>query len=215
MRRSMRTMVLVLAVIGVPSWAGAQRTVDPVTVTDVSGYRASVTWLAAGAGFDAASGLEWDERGDKPCVMYLHVGALAGTGYNVYRQGDRLNICGGSDSFMYPLSANSARRVQLSEAREVIRGIQVCSTNASNHRLKGVRIFSGAVYHHEAQTAFPARAGVNQGAPPEQSTQANCAVWHRAVYCPNDHVASGLVVHHTQDEIVGMALRCRRVVPYP
>ena len=214
MRYPLPTIVLALSAMGVPSFARAQLTVDPVTTTGISGYRGSVTWLAAVSSLTAMNGVEWDEHSDKPCTMGLRVGTLTTPAYGDYVPGAHIEICGGNEHFIFPLTANSARTVQLTRLGEYVRGIQVCTTNANNHRLKGIRLYSATVaYHVSLGPVWPASVSVTNVAGSEESTQANCATWNSAVYCPANQIASALVVHHTAEEIVGLALRCRGLTP--
>lgn len=200
----MRTnLLLAAALAGIgASGAAAQRTVDPVTTTEVSGFRSSeVTWLAVGEGLLGISGLGWSEDGDKPCWMQVYQRALQGEVTSSWT--DPMDICGVRTS--HPFSVDSGKSILFGDnPRYFVRGIRACNNNRDNHRLKGVRIYAAKVWATRAQ--------IDELSHSEAEDRTNCATWDAPVYCPDGQIASAVVVHHSDDEITGLALRCRRVV---
>lgn len=179
----------------------AQTTVNPVTTTAVSGFTSTdVTWLAVGEGPVGVMGLSWSEDGDKPCTFQVFQRALQGSVASSWTQ--PMDICGVYTS--NPFTANSSKTISFEDhARYYVRGIRVCNNNRDNHRLKGVRIYAAKVWSTREQ--------VDELSASEMEDRTNCATWDSPVYCPADHIASAIVVHHSEDEITGLALRCRRV----
>jgi hypothetical protein len=195
-------VVTVLAVGGSTRTATAQRTVDPVTTTTVSGFTSSVvTWLAVdGGGTNGISAVTWREDMDKPCFMSVTPRNLV---EGTQALPNAMDICG-----VYTTPAfggiNTERTLTLaSNPRYFVRGVAVCNNDKSNHRLKGVRIYPAKVWATQEQ--------VDELSWNQQTSLTNCERWDSAVYCPADSVASAIVVHHSTKEITGLALRCRRV----
>jgi hypothetical protein len=193
-------IVLALATVALVTPAYGQRTVNPVTTTAISGFNASdLTWLAVGEGDFGISGLSWDEDGDKPCRMWVQPRALSNAAAG---GGGQMDICGpvavpfvvGSLTMTVSFDGN---------ARYFIRGIAACTNGQSNHRLKGVRIYAAKVWTTEEP--------VDALAASDEEDRPNCSQWHSAVYCPTGQIASAIVAHHSDREITGLALRCRRV----
>jgi hypothetical protein len=93
------------------------------------------------------------------------------------------------------------------ENQNFISGLRVC-TNRDGSRVKGIQVRGRSV----------STAGYvgESTAVPEPEGRANCSVWRRWVNCPEDHVATGVVVQleagNEPRSIVGMALKCRRVL---
>lgn len=183
--------------------------VDPVHVTSVSGFRDDeLTWVAFGPGTTGVQGVRVRENYDKPCALEISGKSLEQGSRD---EGDEeLNIC--TDGFQFPqgalsflngLSTSDKAVVFDGNPRHYLRGIAVCTNNNNNHRLKGIRIYPASV---------GTDATVNALGSYEEFRQTNCSQWHTAVYCPSGQVASGLAVHHSDEEITGIALRCRRVV---
>ena len=197
-----RTLMMVgLVAAGSASAVTAQRTVDPVSTTAVSGYTSSdVTWLSVGgAGNVAIKGLTWREDADKPCHMAISERGLAeATPWDA----PSMDICGIVSSY---LIATATERVLSFDAnpRYFLRGIAVCNNDKSNHRLKGIRIYAAKVWSTQQQ--------VDELTMSQQTSLTNCDRWDSAVYCPADNVASAVVVHHNNKEITGLALRCRPI----
>jgi hypothetical protein len=119
-------------------------------------------------------------------------------------EGGRIELCSGSGMNYSPLPQSSSRTVSFTyDVRYFIRGIAVCNNNNSNHRLKGIRIYPAKVWVTQQR--------VDELTAKEEASHTNCASWSSAEYCPANQVASAIVVHHSDKEITGLALRCRRV----
>jgi hypothetical protein len=204
--RHAAALVLRWSLLCLPVGVRAQSiaTVDPVTTTAVSGYTASrTTQIGFGAGPEAVARMWWGERGDKPCELQFDGKSLdfAVTSYTR----ETFNLCDGGSSSSAWSTNGSGRVVEFGPARDwryLVMGIAVCTNNSNNHRLKGIKIFAGGVPGATPKKIY--HYGIWDSA-----EQANCATWHRQVSCPNEQIASGLVIHHTSEEITGIALRCR------
>ena len=83
-----------------------------------------------------------------------------------------------------------------------IRGLAVCTNKKKNHRMKGLKVYGTAVYHDGSL--------VHQSNP-QIVERPNCKIWHRAVFCPAQYIATKVVIHHTGDETNGLGLICRKV----
>lgn len=219
MRRPAFRALLMFFAISTPALQ-AQRTVDPVVTTDVSGYRGQVTWVMLRAGRDAMSGVEWRERSDKPCALAIGKREMRDPGPPAPEYTPFVvmpTLCPGGIGGSVPLQDDNSKRVvhveDGAQPGQVMRGVQVCSTNANNHRLKGIRVYSAIVNVSRVFAGDTTASSYSVNGYQEARQPTNCDVWRPAVFCPDDHVASGLAVHRTDDEIVGLALRCRRVAP--
>jgi len=80
-------------------------------------------------------------------------------------------------------------------------GIQACTNNYANHRVKGIRVYGGPIQNGVIQ-----QIGLF-----DELTRPHCRTWHSAVFCPQGQVATKVRVHHTGDEINGLSLACRVV----
>jgi hypothetical protein len=196
------TGITILLSASLAPWAQAQTTINPVTTTAISGYNAAqLTWLAVGEGPIGIKAVRWFEDGDKPCFMQIYQRALSGSPVSDF--GAQLDICGGNDIGV-PGAGSWEKTVTFDGyPRYYIRGVSVCTNNNSNHRLKGIRIYAAKVWATEER--------VDQLSTKDEKDRPNCANWHPAVFCPADNIASALVVHHSDKEVTGLALRCRRV----
>lgn len=198
--RTLGWITLALAT-GAGATAGhGQHTVNPVTTTSISGFNASdLTWLAVGEGDFGIAGLSWDEDGDKPCRMWAQPRALD---YAVPGAGPQMDICGAA---AVPFVVGSITKTVAFDgnARYFVRGIAACTNGQSNHRLKGVRIYAAKVWANQNP--------VDGLSASDEEDRPNCSQWHTAVYCPSGQIASAIVAHHSDKEITGLSLRCRRV----
>tara|TARA_Y100001954_G_C15816125_1_gene607577 strand:+ start:3456 stop:3815 length:360 start_codon:yes stop_codon:yes gene_type:complete len=83
-----------------------------------------------------------------------------------------------------------------------VRGIQVCTNNRSNKRLKGIRLYGLAIHNDGSYTIKNSY---------KEFKRANCRKWHRAVFCPREQVATKVIIKSTSNEINGLGLACRKV----
>jgi hypothetical protein len=146
--------------------------------------------------------MSWDEDGDKPCDMEIDPRALSGPASSGSSPAS-MDICGNPEP---SLAGTTSQRKTVSfggNPRHYLRGVAVCTNNNDNHRLKGIRIYAAKVWLAPEQ--------VDELSASDQADRPNCATWHPAVYCPADQIASALVVHHSDKEITGLGLRCRKV----
>lgn len=138
-----------------------------------------------------------------------------------YRESGTFNICNNFHA-LTPLqsSDNSYRQAKVFNGSsgsqvDAVRGLQVCRTSAGNNRLKGVRVITGSVFdaaYSPVSAGITLTANVNSGTDDYSASQPNCnGNWQETVYCPSRTIATGVAIHHTADEIVGLALRCRGV----
>lgn len=199
---------------GLPVMAGTARVVleprlvDPVHTTNVSGYANSgeTTWLAKGPGEYGIDAISWHEVGDKPCAFTVRAKSLSPSSRS--GSSEQMSICDGGfrlpQNWLYNPSPNGDTKTVVFDGnpRHYLRGIAVCTNNDNNHRLKGIRIYPASV---------DTDGNVNNLSSQESASRTNCATWHAAVYCPNGQVASGIAVKHSDREVTGIALRCRRV----
>lgn len=200
---SVRAMGTVTAEI-----AMVPRTVDPVQTSNISGFANSgeTTWLAKGPGEYGIDALSWHEVGDKPCAFTVRSKSLSAG--SASGSSERMNICGAGFSLpsnpIYNPSANGDARTVVFDGnpRHYLRGIAVCTNNDNNHRVKGIRIYPASVGTDGTVTNLNSN---------ESASRTNCATWHAPVYCPNGQIASGIAVKHTDNEVTGIGLRCRRV----
>lgn len=205
--RSAMIAALASALSALP--AAAQTLSDP-NVTPISGYRGGeITWLEANGSANGLKGLAWSEASDAPCTMTVVSKRLANA--NATSEGGTLNLCRdginwwpqGFATILDVVNRGQTKGVELSGDRAFIRGIAACSNNSNNHRLKGVRIYAATV-----------DAGTYAVAPTNNRVEerhSNCSTWQSPVYCPDDKIAVAVVVHHTNNEITGLALRCMQV----
>ncbi|MCC6245020.1 MAG: hypothetical protein IT353_19410 [Gemmatimonadaceae bacterium] len=202
-------LVLLSSLLCLPSALCAQTvwTVEPATTTAVSGYAASrTTQIGFGAGHEAVARIWWGERGDKPCELQIEGKALEYAITTYTRK--NFNLCDGGATSAAWSTDGSGRIVEFGSApdwRYVIMGISVCTNNSNNHRLKGIKIVAGGV----PNSAPGLPKTIHHYGVWDRADQTNCATWHRQVSCPTEQIASGLVIHHTNEEITGIALRCR------
>ena len=184
------------------------RTVEPVSATSISGFSGGeITWLSMGAGEFGIDAISWWEVSDKPCALTVRSKSLS-TG-SAPGSSQRMNICG--RGFILPANpyingaANDADAKAVvfdGNPRHYLRGIAACTNNDNNHRVKGIRIFPASVALDGTVNALSSN---------ESENRPNCSIWRQAVFCPNGQIASGVEVRHTDEEITGLGLRCRRV----
>ena len=89
----------------------------------------------------------------------------------------------------------------------VIGQIQVCHNDRDNRRVKGLRI-NGSRIRRDGTLVVEGNA--------DAAERPNCRKWAPAVICPENTMATGLVVHATEasgdnEQIVGLQLICREV----
>ena len=147
----------------------------------------------------ALGGIEWKEKGDKPCEIDVYTKTLD-RGKNPYGQFG-LNLCDGNQ-------ASRKTVTFIDNPRYFVSGVQVCTTrkkDSSKNRLKGIRIFA-------SQVSRDGEVTVVQGAK-EEARRNHCdEPWHRKVECGPGEVAGALKVYYKHDDtIVGLGLRCQPV----
>ena len=175
--------------------------------TAVSGYSGRTERI--GGDENGLYGIQWYEDSDEPCQVRIDFGGLY----------DRSTIQGGNNSIVYshcsfgsglppiwvPGVSDGAGDVNFNDnPRYYIRGLQVCTNNKDNHRLKGVRVWAAKVSKNDQQVLDLGES--------DTDTLPNCSVWHTAVFCPAGKIAFGLVVHVGDKGVTGLALRCKQVL---
>lgn len=199
-------LTLVLAMSS-PSRAAAQVSVTRHATTGVSGYRANERVLETPSSSDYISQVEWGEHRDAPCAMVMRYHSLGSWGSS---SGVGLNLCSEHISFPLYLANADVRYVSLgntSSVQEYVRGVQVCTNNASNHRLKGVRLFG--IRYEQTTVDGVRRVSLTNVSGYDEARHTNCATWHSVEYCPVNTVAFALLAHVSDGSVVGLALRCR------
>lgn len=168
------------------------------TTTSISGFAGTARTVEL-FGDDALKYITWWERRDHPCLIEItgrHV--RYDWPYGVKSSGD---WCGGGGGDVAEVGFTNLQNLNF------ISGLRVC-TNRDGSRVKGIQVrgrsVSTAGHVGESTTV------------PEPEERANCSVWRRWVNCPEDHVTTGVVVQleagNEPRSIVGMALKCRRVL---
>lgn len=163
-----------------------------LTPTAISGFIGSqVDNRGAASDEHALSLIFAGERYDRPCDLTISKGDLAGNGDSLTTTWDNC------------ITTSAPKVVGWSNLSRIkVRGIQVCTNNKSNHRMKGIRLY-GAEVQEDGDLLY--QTGY------ESFSRSNCKTWHAAVFCPYGQVATKLVIHSTDDEVNGLGLKCRRV----
>lgn len=165
--------------------SGWRLSADDVHRTSVSGATGQIKVPGEIAG--GIFSIDIGERNNVPCRISL----------NDYHG---VNECG------YALSADQELSVSIDSA--TIGGIAVCSNDRSNQRIKGIEIRGNVIREDGSMGAYRQDA----------DEHTNCRRWEPVVLCPIDYAATGVVGHlnprqRGSNELVGMQLICRRIVP--
>lgn len=188
------TGLAAVAALGTPFVASAELDASTVSNTAVSGYAGQASEAATvSLGEKGITQIAWEELSDKPCHIEL-VGKDPDNASDT--QWGVEDVCGGISR------VDSRKTVKFKDnPRYFVRGIQVCSNNKNNHRLKGIKIFAAKLPagNDDIQTLTVTN----------KKERTNCKNWHQAVYCPSNKVASGLNVKIDDHSIVGLGLECK------
>jgi hypothetical protein len=147
----------------------------------------------------AMGGIEWKEKGDKPCEIWAHAKSLD-NGKNPQVGVGWTALCNGNKRSLEEVAF-------LDKPRYYVSGIQVCTTrkkDSADDRLKGIRIYASKVTKDGEVTPIDGAM--------EQASRTNCdEPWHARVDCPAGEIAGGLKIYYSDDVIRGLSLRCHPV----
>lgn len=162
------------------------------TATAISGYLGDkVARKGVPSDYHAIHHLSAGERWDKPCELTVYKGDMNHEEDYLVTSWDKCTTTSPNKTVGWTSNSNIK-----------VRGIQVCSNNKTNHRLKGIRLYGKAIHNdgsYTIQTGY------------EQFKRANCKRWHTPVYCPKGQVATKVIIHSTDNEINGLGLVCRKI----
>ena len=163
--------------------------------TDRSGFSGSnITAIGAASGHTAVTLIHSKERSNAPCYLHVTKHDINGSSSPGYATWDE---CGGTSVEFKSIGFTLGTGLY-------VYGIQACTNNKNNQRVKGIRVFGG-----------PIQDGVIQPIGLfDDFSRPNCSNWHNAVYCPSGQVATKVRIHHTGDDINGLSLGCRVVADY-
>ncbi|HEX6186231.1 MAG TPA: serine hydrolase domain-containing protein, partial [Pyrinomonadaceae bacterium] len=165
--------------------------------TGISGFKGSRHEVKEPGSNAFLHGLEFDEKGDKPCFVRAHwwrytADSLSEDFTTIF------DICKGD--------AKGDKRLVFSysdTSRQAVDSVRVCSNNDKDHRLKGVELTSGYVDRK-------ASGVVENGGKKLSFERPNCASWKATQSCPSGTAVTGLVIEHSGEEITGLSLKCTR-----
>ncbi|PQA89607.1 LamG domain-containing protein [Hyphococcus luteus] len=170
--------------------AGKPRPVGEPKFSGLTGYEGEDT-IRMDLRNEFLNHISWWERTNRPCRIGLNIGR-------------QTRGCGS-------YSEHSHKQVSLNQDPQDLFGIgsiEVCSSFNGNKRMKGLRI-SGDKINKDGSTTYWPNVHTD--------TRPNCGEWHKAVLCPSDTLATGLIVHWNEHglmstkEIVGLQLICREI----
>ncbi|HEX7316960.1 MAG TPA: serine hydrolase domain-containing protein [Pyrinomonadaceae bacterium] len=175
--------------------------IDPALTrnTGVSGFTGSKREVKEPGGSAFLHGLEFDEKGDKPCFVRMHWWRYTSdttredftTIFDICKGDAR-----GDKSLVFNYSDTS---------RQAVDSVRVCSNNDKDHRMKGVEVTSGYVDRNAS--------GVVENAGQKLSFErTNCASWKATQSCTAGTAATGLIIDHSGEEITGLSLKCSKPV---
>lgn len=172
---------------------------DPAQVKDtaVSGFKGSQREVKVPGSNAFLHGLEFDEKGDKPCFVRAHWWRY--TGDSLREDFTTIfDICKGDAKGDQSLVFSYSDTL-----RQAVTWVRVCSNNDKDHRVKGVELGSGYVDRNAS--------GAVEGSGRKLSFERpNCASWKETQACPSGMAAVGLIIEHTGEEITGLGLRCTK-----
>ena len=162
------------------------------TDTSVSGYLGKKT-SKKGLSSDthAVNLLSAGERWDAPCELKVYKSDMNYKEDSLVASWDKCTTTSPNKTVGW-----------LNNSNIKVRGIQVCTNNKSNKRLKGIRLYGMAIHNDGSYT-------IKSGH--KEFKRTNCRTWHRAVYCPRGQVATKVIIHSTKKEMNGLGLACRKV----
>lgn len=176
-------------------------TIDPATIgtTKASGFTAT-QMTPREPGFDAfLGGLAFAEHADKPCLIEAHWWRHSDKNFAAGTV-TKFNICSGTEkpdqSLLFP---------QRADLRLAVDSVAVCPNGNDKHRLKGVILTAGSIDRFES-------GDVDDAVQALQFKRPNCTKFQNPKSCGAGKVAIGLEIHHTKDEITGLALKCAKPV---
>ena len=162
------------------------------TDTAISGYLGKkVARKGVASDYHAVNHLSAGERWDAPCELTVYKSDMNYNEDSLVASWDKCTTTSANKTVGW-----------LNNSKIKVRGIQVCSNNKSNHRLKGIRLYGMAIHNNGSYT-------IQTGY--EEFKRANCKRWHTPVYCPTGQVATKVIIHSTNNEINGLGLACRKV----
>ncbi|HEX6187008.1 MAG TPA: serine hydrolase domain-containing protein [Pyrinomonadaceae bacterium] len=177
---------------------------NQIHTTGISGFKGSRREIKEPGANAFLQGLEFDEKGDKPCFIRAHwwrytaesiADANLPEDFTTF-----FNICNSS--------ANGDQKIVFSsteEQRQAVDSIRVCSNNNNNHRVKGVELTSAFVDRNGSGKVE------NNSGNKLQFDRTNCAPpWKATQTCPTGMAATGLVIEHSGEEITGLGLKCAK-----
>lgn len=172
-----------------------------VTNTSYSGWAGTITEANTptlhDGGMAGLYGIDWYEESNQPCRIGLYSRTL--TEASEAYTNATLNFCSGG--------GGNRKEVRFKDnPRYFVRGIAVCSSKVDkNHkRMKGVKLYAAKVWLSKRDVQELTTAIVED--------HANCGTWNAPVYCPANHVATGLIAHRDGKSITGLGLKCRPVL---
>jgi hypothetical protein len=142
----------------------------------------------------AVTGIAVREAWDKPCGVWLY-GREIGTNPSS-------DLILGRDDIGCSSPTITLHDVLLGRNRYV-RALQACTNDNSNHRLKGLKVWS--VY------IDPTTGAMTEETVTDSYAQTNCKEWHDVVECGEGEVATGVRMNVENDAFVGIELKCAPV----
>jgi CubicO group peptidase (beta-lactamase class C family) len=176
------------------------RTTGATTDTTISGFDAGHRTPKQPGDSAILAGLELDETGDKPCLIVSHWWRFTNAD-DPQEFTTEFDICG------HKVDGDKSIVFADARANKVgVRAIQVCNNGSNNHRLKGVKIFGATIDKNSS-------GKVESNGTSESFERTNCnPPWKATRECPDNQIAVGLLIEHSDDEITGLGLRCAPVV---
>lgn len=182
-----------------PGESGALRPTGQPTVTGVVAGYSGYNQRSLDLEVRFLRTIGWWEQSDRPCYITIAASddAVIRT-EGTLRLHERRGNCN---------SPGDPKGVRFDPANVLIEKLQVCNNNNANRRMKGLRINGEQVNSDGTTTSIAAV---------DSTEHPNCATWSRAIQCPADQYATGIVVHSNDgsgrnEQIVGLQLICRRV----
>ncbi|MCU1266247.1 MAG: hypothetical protein JWM21_2565 [Acidobacteria bacterium] len=163
--------------------------------TPISGFKSSKHDTLEPGSNAFLVGLEFDEKSDKPCFIRAHWWR-----YTAANPDEQLttffDICKSSAKGDQSLVFTSSTAL-----RQAVDGIQVCSNNDKDHRMKGVKLSSAFIDRD-------AKGKVENAGNDLKFERPNCSSWKDFKGCSVGMVAIGLNIEHSGEEITGLGLHC-------
>lgn len=150
-----------------------------------------ITPVGAASDHTAVTLINSKERNNVPCYLHITKHDINGSSTPGYTTWDE---CNGTSVEYKGIGFTLGTGLY-------VYGIQACTNNKNNQRVKGIRVFGGPI-----QDGVIQQIGLF-----DEFTRPNCSNWHSAVYCEPGEVATKVRIHHTGDEINGLSLACRVV----